>query len=668
MRLHVNVVDEMPCCTVATYNRRVRYELRVRRRILMLHLKDFCWVVICTAMVLLTLIARVTDGLILATSIEGGDEPDHNMVKYTNQAKMLFRKLNDNSPTVHTLQSGPYYFHYVIKRPVCSLCLCDKNFSRKSAFAYLEDITDEFLGQNGTRIASVTRPYHFIEFDHYIQQAKRKYAGRSRHAISAVSSELQDVTRIMVSNIEDVIHRGEALNILETRANDLSDISKKYREDARLLNRKSTLFKMTALICFLEGGVPVDDIVTSVSALRVICTLHWSMNRTILICRYRHRFAHCNNRCTMSSGDSIKTYDYLVIGGGSGGIASARRAAEFNASVGLIEETYLGGTCSRVELIRGKASFTIDGVVDVNGKKYLGKHILIAVGGYPRRPDIPGAEYGIDSDGFFHLDVLPKRTVVVGGGYIATELSSMLSALGSDVHLLIRKPRVKSVVRNPDGLLTINTTNGTIDEVNSLIWAVGRIPATRDLNLNYIGVETERNGNVIVDEYQNTSTKNIYAVGDCCGKALLTPVAIAAGRCLAHRLFNNENIRLDYENIPSVVFSHPPLGTVGLTEAQAIEQYGKNNLTIYKTKFNSMYYAVTQHKEPTVMKLICAGKNERIVGLHMLGEGCDEMLQGFAVAIKMGATKKNFDETVAIHPTSAEELVTMRNGTKPEIV
>ncbi|CAG9531456.1 unnamed protein product [Cercopithifilaria johnstoni] len=163
-------------------------------------------------MVLLTLIARVTDGLILATSIEGSDEPDHNMVKYTNQAKMLFRKLNDNSPTIHTLESGPYYFHYVIKNPVCSLCLCEKNFPRKSAFAYLEDITDEFLGQNGTRIASVTRPYHFIEFDYYIQQAKRKYACKSRHTISAVNSELQDVTRIMVSNIEDVIHRGEALN------------------------------------------------------------------------------------------------------------------------------------------------------------------------------------------------------------------------------------------------------------------------------------------------------------------------------------------------------------------------------------------------------------------------------------------------------------------------
>uniref|UniRef100_A0A8R1TQU2 Glutathione reductase n=4 Tax=Onchocerca TaxID=6281 RepID=A0A8R1TQU2_ONCVO len=478
------------------------------------------------------------------------------------------------------------------------------------------------------------------------------------------------------------------------------------------------------------------------------------MNRASLI--YRCLFS--SNRRIMSSGDTMKTYDYLVIGGGSGGIASARRAAEFKVSVGLIEGRHLGGTCvnkgcvpkkimyncsrhaeaiidhsdygfdvtlngfnwkkikdsrdayvrrlngiyesnlckSQVDLIRGKASFTKDGVIDVNGKKYFGKHILIAVGGYPKRPNVPGAEYGINSDGFFHLDVLPKRTVVVGGGYIAIELSSMLSALGSDVHLLIRKPRVlwnfdhtvsesltesidrgptklykntevKSVVKKPNGLLTVNTTNDTIDEVNCLIWAVGRLPETSDLNLNYVGVKTDEIGHVIVDEYQNTSTKNIYAVGDCCGKALLTPVAIAAGRCLAQRLFNNEiNNRLDYENIPTVVFSHPPLGTVGLTEAEAIKQYGKNNLTIYKTKFNSLYHAVTQHKEPTIMKLICAGKNEQVVGLHMLGEGCDEMLQGFAVAIKMGATKKDFDNTVAIHPTGAEELVTMRNGTKPE--
>uniref|UniRef100_A0A1I8ESR7 glutathione-disulfide reductase n=1 Tax=Wuchereria bancrofti TaxID=6293 RepID=A0A1I8ESR7_WUCBA len=474
------------------------------------------------------------------------------------------------------------------------------------------------------------------------------------------------------------------------------------------------------------------------------------MNRAPLICWYRHRFtcwwlssigsaqvptqklytsvllnskkflSTLNNRYTMSGDNSIKRYDYLVIGGGSGGIASARRAAEFKISVGLIEEMRLGGTCvnkgcvpkkvmyncsRHAETIADHSDYGFD--VTLNGfnwKKikdsrdaYVRRLNAIYESNLSNRPDIPGAEYGIDSDGFFHLDILPKRAVVVGGGYIAIELSSVLSALGSDVHLLVRKPRVlwnfdhtlsecltesidrgptklhkntevKSVERKPDGLLTIHTTSGTIDEVDSLIWAVGRLPATRDLNLNYVNVKTDENGNVIVDEYQNTSTRNIYAVGDCCGKALLTPVAIAAGRCLAHRLFNNEiNSRLDYKNIPSVVFSHPTLGTIGLTEAQAVDQYGKNNLTIYKTKFNPMYYAVTQHKEPTMMKLICAGENERVVGLHMLGDGCDEMLQGFAVAIKMGATKKDFDNTVAIHPTSAEELVTMRNGTKPEI-
>ncbi|VDN17944.1 unnamed protein product [Gongylonema pulchrum] len=351
----------------------------------------------------------------------------------------------------------------------------------------------------------------------------------------------------------------------------------------------------------------------------------------------------------MSSGDSISTYDYLVIGGGSGGIASARRAAEFKVNMGCVPKKVMYN-CSRhaelindhadygfdltfngfnwkkikdsreayirrlnsiyesnlsnsgVDLIRGKASFTKDGIVVVGDKRYFGKHILIAVGGYPNKPSsIPGAEYGTDSDGFFHLDSLPKRTVVVGAGYIAVELSSMLALLGSDTHLL-----VKSVERRPDGLLTVNITNGVIDEVETLIWAIGRLPQTRSLNVNYVGVKTDKDGRIIVDKYQNTSAKNIYALGDCCGKALLTPVAIAAGRRLAHRLFNNEpENHLDYENIPSVV------------------------------------------------------------GLHLLGDGADEILQGFAVAIKMGATKKQFDDTVAIHPTSAEELVTMRGGVRP---
>ncbi|KAH7705641.1 vesicle trafficking protein SEC22b [Aphelenchoides avenae] len=202
-------------------------------------------------MVLLTLIARVRDGLILATSIEGADDPDHNMVKYTSQAKMLFRKLNaPGTPTVQSVESGPYFFHYVIKGPICALCLCEQNFPRKTAFSFLEDVASEFLNQNGTRVDTVARPYHFLEFDQYIQGAKRKYTDRNRYAMQAVNNELHDVTRIMVSNIEDVIHRGEALNILETRASDLSSLSKKYREDAKQLNRRSAMFKL-----FLGFGV-----------------------------------------------------------------------------------------------------------------------------------------------------------------------------------------------------------------------------------------------------------------------------------------------------------------------------------------------------------------------------------------------------------------------------
>ncbi|CAI4225954.1 unnamed protein product [Auanema sp. JU1783] len=191
----------------------------------------------------LTLVARVRDGLILATSIEGGEGGDTNLVKYSNQAKMLFKKLQ-NAPQMQSVESGPYMFHYTIKQTVCCLCLCDRNFPRKQAFAYLDDVAQEFLNQNATRIDQVVRPYHFLEFDQYIQQAKRKYADRSRYAMSAVSNELQDVARIMVSNIEDVIHRGEALNILEARATDLSGLSKKYREDAKALNRRSTFFKV----------------------------------------------------------------------------------------------------------------------------------------------------------------------------------------------------------------------------------------------------------------------------------------------------------------------------------------------------------------------------------------------------------------------------------------
>ncbi|CAJ0578343.1 unnamed protein product, partial [Mesorhabditis spiculigera] len=205
-------------------------------------------------MSLLTLIGRVRDGLILATSIEGADGGDSNLVKYTNQAKMLFKKLNPTD-AAHTFESGPYQFHYVIKGTICALALCDRQYPRKLAFSFLDDVANEFLNQYASKIDTVSRPYHFLEFDSYIQQAKRKYSDRSRFAMQEVSSELKDVTRIMISNIEDVIHRGEALNILEAKANDLSGLSRKYREDAKALNRRSTWLKvgagMTVLFFFV---------------------------------------------------------------------------------------------------------------------------------------------------------------------------------------------------------------------------------------------------------------------------------------------------------------------------------------------------------------------------------------------------------------------------------
>ncbi len=448
-----------------------------------------------------------------------------------------------------------------------------------------------------------------------------------------------------------------------------------------------------------------------------------------------------------------KHYDYLAIGGGSGGIASINRAAMYGQKCALVEAKYLGGTCvnvgcvpkkvmwhaaqiaeaihlygpdygfdttvnkfdwgkliesrtayidrihqsyerglgnNKVDVIHGFAKFIDAHTVEVNGETITADHILIATGGRPSRPNIPGAEYGINSDGFFELDALPKRVAVVGAGYIAVEIAGVLNGLVSETHLFVRKhaplrtfdpmivealvevmnaegPQLhtqsvpKSVVKNSDGSLTLTLENGKTFEVDCLIWAIGREPANDNINLSAAGVKTNDKGYITVDKYQNTNVKGIYAVGDNTGAVELTPVAVAAGRRLSERLFNNKpDEHLDYSNIPTVVFSHPPIGTVGLTEEQAKEQHGEDNVKVYKSSFTAMYTAVTQHRQPCRMKLVCAGKDEKIVGIHGIGYGMDEMLQGFAVALKMGATKKDFDNTVAIHPTGSEEFVTMR--------
>ncbi|KFP25633.1 hypothetical protein N325_08797, partial [Colius striatus] len=359
---------------------------------------------------------------------------------------------------------------------------------------------------------------------------------------------------------------------------------------------------------------------------------------------------------------------------------------------------------ANIDIIRGYGKFTADPepTIEVEGKKYTAPHILIATGGRPAVPPdskIPGASLGMTSDGFFDLEELPRRSIIIGAGYIAVEMAGILSTLGSKTSLLIRQDKVlrtfdsmistnctqelentgvdvwkhtqvKRVTKSPSGLLDVTVTSsvpghkpaeGVIQDVDCLLWAVGREPNTEGLCLDRVGVQVDARGHVVVDEYQNTTRRGVYAVGDVCGRALLTPVAIAAARRLAHRLFEGkQDSRLDYHNIPTVVFSHPPIGTVGLTEDEAVAAHGRENVKIYSTSFTPLYHAVTQRKVKCVMKLVCAGKEEKVVGLHMQGLGCDEMLQGFAVAVKMGATKADLDNTVAIHPTSAEELVTLR--------
>lgn len=446
-------------------------------------------------------------------------------------------------------------------------------------------------------------------------------------------------------------------------------------------------------------------------------------------------------------------FDYICIGGGSGGIASANRAAMHGKKVAIVEARHIGGTCvnvgcvpkkamwygaqvaeainlyapdygfdvtvnrfdwktlvdsreayierihgsygrvfekNNVEVLNGYGTIVDKNTVDVDGKQYTADHILIATGGRPWWPDIPGAEHGIDSDGFFELREQPKRVAVVGAGYIAVELAGVLHALGSKTHLVVRKhaplrsfdqslsetlvdimqkegPTLhthcipKELVKESDGSSTLHFENGESLNVDKVIWAIGRIPATDKLGLENVGVELDNKGYIKVDEYQNTSVEGIYALGDNIGKVELTPVAVKAGRLLSERLFNGQtNAKMDYSLIPTVVFSHPPIGTIGLTEEEAKTQYGEDNIKVYNSSFAAMYTAVTKHRQLTRMKLICAGPEEKVVGLHGIGYAMDEILQGFGVAIKMGATKADFDACVAIHPTSAEEYVTLR--------
>lgn len=453
-------------------------------------------------------------------------------------------------------------------------------------------------------------------------------------------------------------------------------------------------------------------------------------------------------------------YDYLVIGGGSGGIASARRAAEYGANVAVFEPRPLGGTCvnvgcvpkkvmwntahmaemlsqsrdygfsisnhgfdwstvkvkrdayvqrlngiyaknlenSKVTHIQAPAKFTDSKIIQANGEHYTAPNILIATGGHPWMPDLPGVEHTISSDGFFELQQQPEKVAIVGAGYIATELAGVLNTLGSEVVQYLRKDKLlrefdheigehvmalmqehgitiktksepTAFSKSADGKIAVHyneSPDGSGESArdegfDTVIMAIGRKPNTIGLNLDVTGIKINNKGFIDNDMYQNTSVEGIYAVGDVSGRAQLTPVAIAAGRQLAERIFNGQDdARLEYENIPTAIFSHPPIGTVGLSEQQAVKEHGATNVKVYTSRFVNMHYALLDSKQTTLVKLITAGEKEKVVGCHICGDAADEMIQGFAVAVRMGATKSDFDRTVAIHPTASEEFVTLR--------
>jgi glutathione reductase (NADPH) len=337
-----------------------------------------------------------------------------------------------------------------------------------------------------------------------------------------------------------------------------------------------------------------------------------------------------------------------------------------------------------IDYFHGFGKLIDKNTISVNGENLTADTIVLSPGGEPSVPKIEGAKYGITSDGFFELNKLPKRVAVVGGGYIGVELAGVLNSLGSEVSLFVRSQKllngfdelIQSSLENDyreHGIKiefgtsidkiskdkTLHTNKGDFSGYEQIIWTVGRDPLTQHLGLENAGVKTDQRGFILTNKFQKTNIGNIYALGDATGRAPLTPVAIAAVRRLSDRLYNNmKNRRLSYENIPTVVFTHPPIGTIGMTEEEARKKF--KNVKVYQSQFTPMADALSDHKTTTALKLVCVNNNEKVVGCHIMGHGADEMLQGFAVAIKMGATKKQFDDTVAIHPTSAEELVTMR--------
>jgi len=445
-------------------------------------------------------------------------------------------------------------------------------------------------------------------------------------------------------------------------------------------------------------------------------------------------------------------YDLFTIGAGSGGVRASRYAAGLGARVATAEERYLGGTCvnvgcipkklfsyaahygediahsggygwrvavpafdwrtlvankdkeierlnavyakllsgAGVTLLRGRATLLDAHTVEVDGRRVSARYILVATGGWPVVPPVPGSEFAISSNEAFHLDELPRRVLVVGGGYIAVEFASIFNGLGVDTTLVYRGARllkefdadlgvflaaqmekkglrirfrsiIERIARAADGrALRATLADASELEADCVMYATGRAPNTRGLGLEAAGVKLAPNGAVLVDANFQSSAPSIYAVGDVIDRVLLTPVALAEGMVVAESLFGSGERSLDYEGIPTAIFSNPNVGTVGLSEAKARERHG--DINVYRTTFGPLRHQLTGSGEQVLMKLVVDRKSERVLGVHMVGPDAGEIIQGFAVALKCGATKRQFDTTIGIHPTMAEEFVTLREA------
>ncbi len=443
-----------------------------------------------------------------------------------------------------------------------------------------------------------------------------------------------------------------------------------------------------------------------------------------------------------------RDYDLFTIGAGSGGVRASRVSAGFGARVAVAEERYLGGTCvnvgcipkkllvyaanfredfedsqsfgwapggrrfdwpaliankdreiarlnqvyrdlldaAGVERIEGRARVVDPHTVEVGSRRFTAEHILVATGGWPSVPEVPGAEHGITSNEAFHLKLLPGRVVIVGGGYIAVEFAGIFRGLGAEVVQLYRGPlflrgfdddlrktlaeemrrkgvdlrfetQVARIERDDAGIRVTLADQSTV-EGDAIMFATGRHPLTANLGLEEAGVALDETGAIAVDEFSRSSVPNIWAIGDATNRLNLTPVALHEGVALANTLFNDRPMAPEYRNVPTAVFSDPNLGTVGLTEAQARERHGA--VDIYRSRFRALKNTLTGRDEKTLMKLVVDAASDRVLGVHMVGPDAGEIMQGFGVALKAGATKAQFDATIGIHPTAAEEFVTMR--------